>query len=65
MATSKKARMVTMQIKRKKHRNISKMDFGHWKSPGVSERMWSVNLDALITGEYQRVGGYCGRPSKK
>jgi len=25
--------------------NISKMYFSHWKPPGVSERMWSVNLD--------------------
>jgi len=23
--------------------NISKMYFTHWKPPGVSERMWSVN----------------------
>ena len=29
---------------------ISKMYVCHWKPPGVSERMWSVNLDASITG---------------
>jgi len=23
--------------------NISQMYFSHWKPPGVSERMWSVN----------------------
>jgi len=28
----------------------------------VSERMWSVNLDASISGEYQTVGGHSGRP---
>ena len=27
---------------------ISKMYFSHWKTPGVSERMRSVNLDASI-----------------
>jgi len=37
---------------------------GHWKTPGVSERMWSVNLDASISGEYQTLGGHCGRPSE-
>jgi hypothetical protein len=31
---------------------ISKMYFGHWQPPGVSERMWSVNLNASISGEY-------------
>jgi len=30
--------------------SISKMYFCHWKPPGVSERMWSVNLDASISG---------------
>ena len=43
---------------------ISKMYFSHWKSPGVSERMWSVNLDASISGEYQTIGGDSGRPSE-
>jgi hypothetical protein len=31
---------------------ISKLHYSHWKPPGVSERMWSVNLDASISGEY-------------
>jgi len=44
--------------------DISKMYFSHWKSPGVSERMWSVNLDESISGEYQTVGGHSGRPSE-
>jgi len=30
--------------------SISKMYYSHWKPPGVSERMWSVNLDASISG---------------
>jgi hypothetical protein len=50
--------------KHKEHRNISKMYFCHWKSPGVSERMWSVNLDASILGEYQSLGGHSGWPSE-
>ena len=29
----------------------------------MSERMWSVNLDASISGEYQTVGGHPGHPS--
>jgi len=44
--------------------HISKMYFGHWKTPGVSERMGSVNLDVSISGEYQTVGGHSGRPSE-
>jgi hypothetical protein len=43
---------------------ISKMYFRHWKPPGVSERMWSVNLDASISGEYQTLGGHSCRPSE-
>jgi len=43
---------------------ISKMYFSHWKPPGVSERMWSVNLDASISGEYQTLGGHSCRPSE-
>ena len=42
--------------------NISKMYFSHFQPPGVSERMWSVNLDASISGEYQTIGGHSGRP---
>ena len=44
--------------------NISKMYFSHWKTPGVSERMWSVILDASISGEYQTLGGHSCRPSE-
>jgi hypothetical protein len=43
---------------------ISKMYFSHWKPPGESERMWSVNLDASISGEYQTLGGHSCRPSE-
>ena len=42
--------------------SISKMYFSHWKPPGVSERMWSVNLDASISAEYQTLGGHSCRP---
>ena len=44
--------------------DISKMYFSHWMTPGVSERMWSVNWDASISGEYQTLGGHSGRPSE-
>ena len=47
-----------------KESHISKMYFSHWKPPGVSERMWSVNLDASISGEYQTLGGHSCRPSE-
>jgi hypothetical protein len=40
------------------------MYFIHWKPPGISERMWSVNLDASISGEYQTVGGHASRHSE-
>jgi hypothetical protein len=43
--------------------SISKMYFSHLKPPGGSERMWSVNLDASISGEYQTLGGHSCRPS--
>ena len=43
---------------------ISKMYFSHWMPPGMSERMWSVNLDVSISGEYQTLGGHSGRPSE-
>jgi len=42
--------------------HISEMYFSHWKPPGVSERMWSVNLDASISGDYQTLGGHSGQP---
>jgi hypothetical protein len=44
--------------------SISKMYFSHWEPPGVSERRWSVNLEASISGENQTLGGHSGRPSK-
>jgi hypothetical protein len=44
---------------------ISKMKFSRWGPPGVSETMWSVNLDASISGDYQTIGGHSCRPSKK
>jgi hypothetical protein len=47
-----------------KESHISKMYFSHWKPPGVSERMWSVNLNASISGEYQTLGGHSCRPSE-
>jgi hypothetical protein len=31
----------------------------------VSERMWSVNLDVSVSGEYQTLGGHSCRPSEK
>jgi len=43
---------------------ISKMYFSHWEPPGVSERMWSVNLEVSISGKYQTLGGHSGRPSE-
>jgi len=43
---------------------ISKMYFSHWKPPEVSERMWSVNLDASISREYQTLKGHSCRPSE-
>jgi len=43
---------------------ISKMYFSLWKTPGVSERLWSVNLEASISREYQTLGGYSGRRSE-
>jgi hypothetical protein len=47
-----------------KSKFISKMYFSHWKPPGVSERMWSVNLDESISGEYETLGGHSCRPSE-
>jgi hypothetical protein len=46
------------------HKLISKMNFTIWNSPEVSERMWSVNFDESMSGEYQTVGGRTGRPSE-
>jgi len=40
--------------------NISKMYFSHWEPPGVCERRWSLNLEALISGENQTLGGQSG-----
>jgi len=44
--------------------HISKVYFSHWKPPGVTERMWSVNLDASISGESQTLGGHSCQPSE-
>jgi len=44
--------------------NISEMYFSHWKPPGVSERMWSVNLEASISGGYLTLGGHSSPPSE-
>jgi hypothetical protein len=44
--------------------SISKIYFSQRKPPEVSERMWSVNLDASISGEYQTLGGHSCRPSE-
>jgi hypothetical protein len=44
--------------------DISKMYFIHWKPPGVSERMWSVYLDASIAGEYESLEGHSSRPTE-
>ncbi|MEA2207444.1 MAG: hypothetical protein QOE77_4220 [Blastocatellia bacterium] len=41
------------------------MYFSHWEPPGVSERMWSVNLDASISGEYQTQGAVAGHGQDK
>jgi len=30
----------------------------------VSERMWRVNIDASISGEYQTIGGHSSQPSE-
>jgi len=46
------------------HTTISEMYFSQWKPPEVSERMWSVNLDASISGEYQTLGGHSCWPSE-
>jgi hypothetical protein len=34
---------------------IRKLNFSVRNTPGVSERMWSVHLDATISGEYQTI----------
>jgi hypothetical protein len=45
--------------------HISKMYFSLWKTAGVSERMWSVNIEESISGEYQTLGGYSGRSAEE
>jgi hypothetical protein len=52
------------QLHLQKRGYISKLYFRHWKPPGVSERMWSVNLDASISGEHQTLGGHSCWPSE-
>jgi hypothetical protein len=49
----------------KSAKTISKIYFGLWKTPGVSERMSSVNLEVAISGEYQTLGGCSGRTSEE
>ena len=44
---------------------ISKIYFNHRKPPGVSHRIWSVNLGASISGEFQTLGGHSCRHSKR
>jgi len=44
--------------------HISGMYFSPWEPPGVSERMWSVNLEGLMSGEYQTLEGDSSRPSE-
>lgn len=44
---------------------ISKMCLSHSKPAGISEMMWSVNLDSSSLGEYQTLGGNSGWPSKQ
>ena len=46
------------------YQSISKMYDSLWKTPGVSQRMWSVNLEGSISREYQTLGGHSGRPSE-
>jgi hypothetical protein len=58
------ARMDYMEASCVLYVNISKMYFSRWEPPGVSERMWSVKLEASISGEYQTLGGHSGRPSE-
>ena len=43
---------------------ISKMYFSLWKPPGISERMWGVNLDASSSGDYETLGRHYGRCSE-
>jgi len=43
---------------------VSKMYIRHWKPPVVSERIWSVNFDASISGKYQTLGGHSYWPSE-
>jgi len=38
------------------------MYFSYWKPPTVYERMWSVNLDASISEEYQTLVEQFGLP---
>ena len=43
---------------------IRKTYFSHLQPPGVPERMWSVNFDAWIVGEYRTPGAHSGLPSE-
>ena len=44
---------------------MSPMYFSLWKTPGVSERMWSVNVEGSISGEYQTLERHSSRPSEQ
>jgi hypothetical protein len=44
--------------------HITKIYFTHWKSPGVCERLWSVNIDVPFSGEYHTLGGHFCWPSE-
>jgi hypothetical protein len=43
---------------------IRKMYFSYWKAAGVFVTMWSLNLDASISGEYQTLGEHSCRLSE-
>jgi len=45
--------------------SISKMNFSNWEPPGVSQRIWSVNLEVSISGEYQNLVGLSAWPSEE
>jgi len=42
----------------------SKMDLSHCKPRGVPERMWSVNIDASLSGQFQSLGVQSSRSSE-
>lgn len=44
--------------------NLCKMYSTYLRPPGVTERMWSVNVDVSISGEYGMQGGHSGHHSE-